>query len=258
MTNFKFETWRKDNPYIEDHLHFPDGEASGWGRVYAKWHEKHDGIDLTHICAFTLDLHSGELYLDCTKRKIWTKCLCLTAGRLFFGLTKTVYHLALPISIPFEILKAVIAGIEHQDSAKTIAQNAAIKVCHNAADIFRTPIYSVVLTIIALAGVIIGPFAPCKLYDLRALAGRIENALNRGEESWTLAPCFQPIEDITSIETLIYSKSDTVYDQEAGLHRLNNLARAYVGHRRAVRNPFDDYCRLVKQDGAYISPACAS
>ena len=112
------------------------------------------------------------------------------------------------------------------------------------------------MTIVVLVGVIIGPLAPHKLYDLRAMAGHLEKTLNRESETWTLAPCFQPIANLKSIDKDKYIKDDTVYDQEDTLKGLNNLARSYVRYRRKNRNPFDDYCRLVPQNGVYVSPAC--
>lgn len=255
----EFKEWRDTHPLIETDLRFPNGDDSGWGRINAKWHEKHDGIDLTHICAFTLDLQTGDIFLDCTKQKIWTKCLLLTLGRPLFGLLKTTYHLILPISIPVEIFNAIYGGITNSESAITIASNVGIRVWHNVLDIVRTPLYTVVLTVITLAAVIVGPFAPRNLFELRALAGRVENALTRGEDFWTLAPCFQPIANLMTIEDEEkYVKNDTEYDPDEVLHRLNNLARSYVNYRRSNRNPFDDYGRLHKDDVAYISPAYVS
>lgn len=256
MDNINFQTWRDENPYLEEHFRFPDGEECGWGRIQAKWHEQHEGIDITHICAFTLNLQSGDIYLDCSKLKIWTKCLVLTIGRPLLGVYKTIYHVFLPLSIPVEICIAIHRGIQNQESAGTIAKNAGIRVLNNFADIIRTPLYTVILTIVTLSAVIIGPFAPHKLYDLRALAGRIENALNRGEESfWTMAPCFQPISNIFTVGKKNYIKEDTEYDSEDVLHGLNNLARSYVNYRRENRNPFDDFCRLPAEGVPYISPS---
>lgn len=257
MTQIHFQTWKNAHPAIDPLLHYPEGSCCGWARIHATWDEKKGSHLLHHTCAFALDFQSGDIYTDCSKKKIWIKCLFLTVGYPFLGIAKTIYHLALPISIPLEIFKVIYEGFG-QESAKILGKKAVIKVGHNMADIFRTPVYSIAMAIVVLAGVIIGPFAPKRLYDLRALAGKIENSLNRGEETfWTRAPCFQPLANIMTIDSENYVKPDTQYDSDPVLHGLNNLVRSYVKYRRKNINLFDDFGRTLHLDATYISPAIA-
>lgn len=171
-------------------------------------------------------------------------------ARPFFGLIKTAYHLCLPFSIPVEIFKAIMEGKQRNESASEIATAAWRNVKHSLADIIRTPLYTIAMTIVHLAAVCIGLFAPHKLYDLRELAGRLENALNRGEDNWwTLAPCFQPIGNLMNIHKAKYQKEDTEYEEEPVLHGFNNLARAYI------RNKRDYLCHACFDLEPYISYA---
>lgn len=257
MSQTTFQNWRLKNPFIESHLFYPEGQKCRWGRIRARWIEKgSDGKNLTHLCAFLFDLQTGDIYLDCRKQKIYAKFVVLSLSRPFFGLTKTVYHLFLPISIPLEIFKAVFNGIQQNHSFKEIAEESLCNVKHNIVDIARTPIYTIALTIVSITAVIIGPFAPNKLYDLRALAGRLEKALNRGTENfWMAAPCFQPLNNVMNIHHQDYTKSNTEYDAEPTLHGLNNLVRSYVKFRRNNRNLFNDCGRLQSKNSPFISSA---
>lgn len=255
-----FQNWREDNPFIEDYFFYPDGKECGWCRIKAHWHEKkEDGRDLFHLCAFAIDLQTGDVYLDCSKRKIWAKCVVLTLGRPLCGLAKTIYHLFAPISIPVEIFRAMSLGREQGKSSSEIAAMAWHSVKNSLADIIRTPLYTIAIIIVTLAGTIIGPFAPHKLYDIRALAGRLESDLNRGKQNdWTIAPCFQPIDNLMKIHEENYKKTDTRYEDDSTLQGLNNLARKYVKFMRSNRVPLNNCGMLLPEDVPFVSPTASS
>jgi hypothetical protein len=165
----------------------------------------------------------------------------------------------LPVSIPLEIFKAIMTGIHQNQSAYEINLAAWINVKYNFVDIVRTPLYTTAMLVVTVSAVIIGPFAPHKLYDLRALAGRLEIALNRGQDSlWNLAPCFQPIDNLMEIHHQNKKKADTEYDDEATLQGCNNLARSYIKFRRENRNIFNDCGMLLPEGKVYISAAYSS
>lgn len=257
--NPTFQNWQESHPFLKNSLIYSDDKNCHWARIRANWKEKKiDGKTLSHLCAFTIDLHTGDLYLDCRKRKIWAKCFALTLGRPFFGLVKTMYHLFLPLSIPMEIFKSIFIGVQQKQSFYQISQLSLRNIKNSLADIIRTPVYMTAMTIVTLSAVIFGPFAPLKIYDLRALAGRLENALNRGEESiWNMAPCFQPLDNIMDIHQHNFEKADTEYEAEPALHGLNNLARSYVKFRRRNHNLFNDCGFLQPLNKPYTSAASA-
>lgn len=255
--NISFNEWRDENAFVEDDILYTEGKNCRWGRFTMRWNEKKEADNIiSHLCAFTLDLHSGDLYLDCSKSKIWAKFVVLSFTRPLFGIIKTAYHVCLPISLPIEIFKAIIVGISQHQSAREITQAAWINIKHNIADIIRTPLYTVALTVVTISAVIIGLFSSYRLYDLRAVAGHLEIALNRGQDNfWTLAPCFQPLDNLMTIHNQNYKKADTEYDDEETLQGCNNLARSYVNFRRKNRNIFNDCGMLQPKDQAYISAA---
>lgn len=255
--NITFQNWQEAHPFIKDYLFYPKNEEGRWARVRAEWKEKKaNERSLLHLCAFTIDLETGNLYTDCSKLKIWVKCVLLCLGRPYFGLLKTVYHLILPFSIPVEIFKAVIKGIQQEQSSDQIFSSTWRHIKHSIADIIRTPVYTVAMTVIMIAATIIGPFAPSKLYDWRELAGCLESRLNREEERLTVAPCFQPIGNLMNLDQdRYYEKADTEYEDEPTLHGLNNLARSYVRFHRENCDPF--HCgRLQSEKQPYVSPVC--
>jgi hypothetical protein len=259
MQTEEFKQWRLENPLIEELFFYPEGKDFRYGRIAAKWVERKEEKDLTHICAFAFDFYNGDILEDCRKRKIWIKCLLLNMGYPLAGFNKTLYHALLPLSIPVEIFKGVQEGIQHNDAPKQIAAKVLRNMARNIADIIRTPLYTIALTIVTLSATIIGIFAPRKLYQLRALAGRIELTLNWGdkESPWILANCFQPIFNIQEIH-LHFDKNngDTFYEIDNPNRRsLNNLARAYVNYWRRNRNPFNNYFRLLNDQTPYISAA---
>lgn len=259
--NTSFNKWRDENSFVEDHILYDEGEDCRWCRFSTQWNEKKEDKNdiITHLCAFTLDLQTGDLYLDCRKRKIWAKFFVLSVTRPLFGFIKTAYHLCLPISIPIEIFKAIIVGRHQNQSSDEIAQAAWINIKYNIADIIRTPLYTTALIVVTISAVIIGPFAPRKLYDLRALAGHLEIVLNRGQDSlWNLAPCFQPLNNLMEIHKENYQKADTEYDDEATLQGCNNLVRSYIKFRREHRNIFNDCGMLLPENKVYISAAFPS
>jgi hypothetical protein len=256
MTSTEFQRWRKANPYIEDFISFPEGIDFHWARIHATWHEKQTDKRLKHLCAFAINLENGDIYLDCSKRKIWMKCVALTLGRPLFGFIKTIYHLSLVISIPIEIYKAIMKGRCEGLSTKEIAHAALLNVIHNVVDIIRTPLYTIAMTIVTLVAVLIPAYDPRRLYDLRAVAARLENALNRGEDGfWRGAICFNPIDNIMNMSSYhyAYTKLDTEYQDQLTLHGLNNLARSYVKYRRKYRNLFNNYGQLLNHDKTFTS-----
>lgn len=259
MTSLTFHDWRKIHPYMEEKIVNIAETKSHWGRLMTQWKEKKGSENiLFHQCAFALDLRTGELYLDCNENLIWRKCVALCFARPLIGIAKTFYHLCLPISIPVEIFKAIRQGIQEKHSFSQISYAVWINVFNNISDMIRTPLYAVTLTIISIQAVVIGLYAPIKLYDLREQAGRLENALNRGKETmWTCAPCFQPLCHLMDIHNDHYQKEDTEYDTEPTLIGCNNLARNYVKFMRKNRNIFSNYGMLLPADATYTSPAIA-
>lgn len=264
MQPLNFTDWRKTHPFIEDYIFYPEGK-SRWARIVVPWHEcvqneQGQNIkDIYHKCAFCLDLFTGNVYLDCRKRKIWAKCAAVTINTPLIGLTKTLYHLALPFSVPIEIFQTIRAGLQQEHSKKQITYEVLRDVGRSVADVIRTPLYTVALTIVALAAVCIGIFVPYQLYQFRSSFEYLENALNWNKRglSWNMVPCFHLLSNVMCIDKAYpYTKPDTLYDQNPTLKGFNNLARSNVKFRRRGYNIFNDCCLKLNPHKPYVSAAC--
>jgi len=144
---------------------------------------------------------------------ITAKCAELIFARPLHTACKTAYHL-LALRNPSTALK-------------------------HLADVVRTPIYGILLTALAIVGLVLGLFGSDKIYDLRLLMGKIEQSLNWGEKqtSWTLAPCFQPevLDKINETWGVQDFSKDTLY--ENGERGKSNYARAKIIHKRRFSCP---------------------
>jgi len=177
-----FQQWMREHPdFVKKHI---VKENDKWGRIECKWTEKKEGKTLTHVFSASVDLQTGDVYLDCRKRKLFAKNLALIAGRPLHTAAKTLYHLSLA-GVVREIYKASQGTQTKQD-----AFDHSVK---SLKDIYRTPAYGVAMQAVNIAAVAIAPLKPDKLYDLRKMHGNLEQRLNWGEKhtDWTLALCFQ-------------------------------------------------------------------
>lgn len=265
MQTLAFTNWRAAHPFIEDYIFYPEGKNFRWARLVVPWHEcVYDGQgqkikEIYHRCAFSLDLYTGDLYMDCRRRKIWAKCAALIVGTPLTGYIKTLYHLALPISVPIVIFQTIQQGIQQQHSKKQIAYEVVCNIGRNGADIICTPLYTVTLMIVAIAAVCIGFFVPSYLYHFRLLFGDIEIARNWGENNmtWDTIRCFHPYTNLVNVDRhYSQTKQDTVYDQnDPILKGLNNFVRANVKFRRRGCNLFNDCFMKFDPNKPYISAA---
>lgn len=246
----QFEVFKKLPSDLHASLKLTEGKQCKWARINCEWVEtKTDDTTLRHIYAACINLENGHMYLDCTKKKLFAKCWCLTFIRPLHAIGKTIYHLLLPISIPCEIYKAIQEATRVKantwDTTKIVVRNLG----RNFADIIRTPLYATVLTIITLAGGVIGLLAPHRLYDIREIAGKIETALNWGEDwsFWMLAPC------LTFKADLIYTVDYYNKNVEDISDGLSTFAKKQIEFRRHNRFIFNDCWRKLDANKVYRS-----
>lgn len=206
-----------------------ESSANQWKRIKCEWKEK--APNLTHVVACTINAQTTDLYLDCRERKIWAKCVALTFIRpLHTIILKTVYHILLPISLPLEIASRYLTARKYNLSIQKTICLCVVKVFYSLQDIFRSPLYGTILTIISLSGVLIGPIAPEKLYDIRELYSKVESSLNDGKQisAWRLAPCFLPFTNLRRVKRDLRKFDATEYYKNEFMDGLANRARAIV------------------------------
>lgn len=265
-----------------------ESPTSKWGGLEVNWNEDITKKDKTinHVFRFTVNRNTGDFYLDCDKRKLTLKFSLYAVLQPLIFSVKTVYHLLLPISIPYEIFREVqkIKLKEAQLSQKIASSEKAKRIVKvvvwNVASIVITPGCAAVSAIIGIAGAIIGPFAPKRfLYELRATAGKVERFTHRGDKNsiWIIYKCFQPVQNISTIEklglchqsgkeykvgkdpkggnTFPNTHQDTLYQKDITNEErgMINLARAMISFRRTKRALFNDCMQLFPQEKEYIS-----
>ena len=222
-------------------MYYPNGKDCRWARLRGEWKERCPNLSFkTHVVALTLNKQTGDLYLDCSEKKIWTKCLTLTFLSPCKGLIRTAFHLALPLSIPVIIATTLLLPNKKDRMWKEIPQEILLNCGKSIADIFRVPFYTAMLTAVAIFAVVVGPFKEAYLYDLRCLIGKIDRAMNRGQPS---IPCFSPYGNID--DTLPNEFLDSV---DRFVERRINFLKYYP---EACGN----YLIPLGENTTYLSPA---
>jgi hypothetical protein len=233
-----------------------EGKESKWGRLVCHWHEKKTSLD--HIFTPLINLQTGEIYLDCSKKKIYAKFITHLLLRPIHIAFKTLYHLAIPLSIPYIVYKSIKEGKEENQDRKKIAQNCLKNCVKSLADIVRTPLYGIAMIIVNVAALVIGPLAPKTLYDFREMTGKLIPSL-----SWQktfveddIFPCFQAFENLQNINNWDTPKEDTIYPSaNAYLRGLSNFARSQIKFRREHYAPFNNLFGKLDPNVRFVSPS---
>lgn len=263
---------------IRKKIIYSEGANTKWARIILEWNEKITEGDRkdqrkNHRYAAVFNTESGDVYFDCRPRKIFYKFCSALLIRPVFTVGKTLYHLFLPLSIPLEIYNAVSEGNENGKSCKEIAQDFLINIGKNFVDIVATPLFGTVLTIIFLSGVVlgllIGPFKPTLLYDIREAGIKVEILQNWGA-SYTyggkktlptkINPCFYPILNFVTCAGVRWAEEEKWVDKESfgnndHLRCLNIIICRKIQYCRNHWNPFNNYGRKLGQDETYVSKA---
>lgn len=212
-----------------------EGQGNKWGRLVCHWHETKTNFD--HILTPLINLQTGDIYLDCSKKKIYAKFITHLILRPFHIAFKTLYHLAFPISFPYIVYTTIAKGKEEEQDKKEIAQHCLKNCVKSLADIVRTPLYGIAMVIINVAALIIGPLAPKTLYDFREMTGKLIQFLSWQEEfvEEDIFPCFQSLINLQHInEWGLREHKDTNYSVNANeyVKGLSNFARSQIKFRK--------------------------
>lgn len=244
---------------IHSLIYHTEGENSKWGRIDCQWIEQKENDDetkLKHHFFPLINKKTGEIYLDCSKRKIYVKFFVHSIIRPVLILGKTLYHTAFFISIPHIIAKTITKGKKNELSGGEIAKQCLKNSVKSLADIIRTPLYGVAMEVISVTALVVGPLAPRSLYTLREAVGALVRSLNwndRQEYMNDMFICFQPLKNLNRMITRAeeQQKNPVAFIQI----QLNNYAQDNIEFRREERALFNDCFKLVDPNVEFSSPS---
>lgn len=211
-----YEVYQRDDPTFR--------------RIPCIWQEN---VANRHEYHATVNIKTGELYLDCRKRKIFVKHLVLSVLRPLNTCMMTIWHASIIAPLAVEIL-AVIRG---NQSIRDLGINTA----ESLADIIRTPLYGLAITVVHVAAIILAPISPNSLYKTREIAGKLERKMLRVEsilhaDAWLVVHCFSPVSNIS-------------------IRRPETFAKQVISFRRNHSFIFNDCGKILPENKTYISAA---
>lgn len=146
------------------------------------------------ICIDPKSRYAGNIYNDDTRKVLAYKFFMIILGRPFHFIAKLVYHISLAA-----LIVAIVQGVKKNETAADVGQ----RVFRSLMGIVRTPIYEVVLLIVALVALIVAPFKTALLYDFRAFTGKLSHEFywgRRHEMLVDLNPCMRRVGNIMDFE----------------------------------------------------------
>lgn len=217
--------------------------TSKWGQLRCHWTQKTSkGLKDNQFLA-VINFKSKKIYIDDEKPILAGKITGLILGTpILYMIAKTAYHILFPLSLAHQIYRTVEDAkapfddtlgerkkVEHVET-KDLALRIIKVIAKNFLDIIRTPLYSLAMTIVAIATMILAPFNTDLLYEGRALYGDLLVSSNWGEKENVIFPiCMMPLADLSDKgkheKKRYYVKADTVYNGPKGsvIYGVNNL-----------------------------------
>lgn len=247
-------------------LHY-EGSSSKWARLKFYFDEQlSDGTVINHHYAPLINLKNGDIYFDCSRKKIYTKLAVNTLLRPLHTVFKTLTHIFSILSTPYKIY-ATYTDEKYIDlKGKEIAILCLKDILHSFTDVFRTPIYGTALTITSLAGLFLVPLAYFYdrnlIYDIRETMDNMISNLYRETSNYPRSdfmPCLQAqftydviLEKYAPSKSKIKKVNKTPF--EMAQMELTEIFLIYLRNPTLSGrlNPFQTY---IKENGRLMSPA---
>lgn len=158
--------------------------------------------------------YAGNIYNTDSKIVLYIKFFLSTIARPIHMVAKTCYHLFL-IGVIKEIgkeIKQQIAEKKALEEGKVLEKEKPVdkaagtlgqRIVRQLVDIFRTPLYETIMTIVSLTALITAPFSPGLLYDFRAFTGKLTKELFWGAKHdmpVNLTPCMYRVGSVVDLD----------------------------------------------------------
>jgi hypothetical protein len=197
-------------------------------------HEVHD----------TINVETGEIFMDCSKSKIFRKHLALVFGRPVITIIKTLWHL----SIVGPLIPQLGDTLLGKQTVVSLLKNTV----YSLTDIVRTPLYGIAMTIIHIAALVLACIDSNSLYYTRDLAGWLERKMlrmdtNPKKNDWSISPCFSPFCNLAEKVKLAEEKNEPL------LSITQSIAQRGLKYARNVHDLFGN-CWFHPAGTTYISP----
>ena len=246
MTYSSFSDYKVKNSAWENTYGVYQRDDLVYKRIVCRWKEKDTLNHEFHACIST---RTGDIYLDCRKRKIFAKHLALAIARPIHTCVKTLWHATIIGPLALEIFKVM----QGKQTVKDLGKNTL----KSLADIVRTPAYGLAMTLTNIAGLVLGIISPNTLYETRAIAGKLEREMLRvdnifkADRMWQLSPCFSPMKRFLTMKDGKYVERTPEELEKL----LSHFAKSNIEFRREHAVIFNDCGKLLPKDKVYISSA---
>lgn len=191
----EFENWKKipsNGVFFDDSIEFSNSKDQ-YGTLKIdfdfEFNAKKHSLHSEFIVSKSTGAIYGKMSPDSIKKVFWGLVFVRPLQIIF----KMTYHALLPISIPLEIKRALDQSGK-PSSCLELAIRCTLAAIRSFADILRTPLYGIALTVIALAAVLFSGNQTEDVYSFLNFSSRVERDLFWGEKKRCLARCQQPID----------------------------------------------------------------
>lgn len=240
-----FLAFKAANPTWGKKLGVYQRDSSVYKRLPCRWKNKTNAIFSYHA---TVNIKTGDLYIDCRRRKIFVKQVAALFIRpLHTCFAKTLWEIGALIP---RLLMNTYGLAKKEINFTTFATRSVTAFT----DIVRTPLYGIALTVCHLFSAAMGLLAPNTLYYTREITGNLELAHLRKKtifdkegnpRRWALVGCFTPL------GSLLYEGTS----QQDIQFNLQNFAKAQIKFRRTTNAIFNDCGILLPKGECYLSAA---
>lgn len=242
MSIQNFTDYVNENPNWEKTFHVYKRDDAVYKRIKIETKDSNKNKVSYHAC---INVKTGEIWIDCSRRKIFIKHLSMVFWRPIDTVLRTLWHLTIVGPLANEIYKCV----EGEQTLKDLGINTL----RSLADIVRTPLYGIAMTVMHVAAVVLGIFSPNTLYETRAIIGDMERSYHRVDnildaESHVPTQCFSPWRNL-----ILDINRKIVDDKKTIKRRLKGFAESQLRFLQHNRFPCNNYGLLYPKNKPYIS-----
>lgn len=232
--SINFQTWLNNNT---NNVHLEDTSLPDWKMITYGFRKIPDvnnsEVPFSKVYSDPINMDTGDIYINKKEKNMFEVNAALILGRPLKTVLKTAYHLCLPISIPYEIYDTIQRErarekLHPEEPKANLYKECTISVIKSLADIVRTPLYGIVLTVLHVAGAILYFIKPEKMNDVRAIAGKVDLSLSWGRKDRCLPECYQSMGNLMTVHKRGYKIEGVDYSEAQNDTQIGLINFAYA------------------------------